>query len=383
MVSRHNRKARRATLRIRRVIAIAAVAFIILEFVSAGVIRFGFIEAERPSYQLPRSKPFWIDQHPHFGMWHEADTQFDDEKICFSASYRTNAYGARDRKRIRKGKTPRVVMLGDAFTEGYGVARAERTSDILEAETKAEHLNFGTSGHFGATQSWLLYKHLAKGFDHDVVIFNLVPDNDFINDDPQYADAYRSQYRPYLVLRGGNYYLKYMNPDQRGLSPEEIRAQEHRILGRLFKNFTYAANLVNRLANFVGEQFAGSKGSAVSTNAVYSGYFDFTQAQAERMIYVLEQLLEEAGKRTVIVTLVPRPSDFRHLSSAPVRAVLDVLVPAYPNLHIVDFRDAFGRDENWKKYYRDCDDYWSTAGSAAAAQVLLDDPVYRKAMGLD
>ncbi len=383
MVSRHNRKARRATRRFRRIAVVAAFGLILLEIASAGIIELGLVGAERPSYQLPRSKPFWIDQNPHFGMWHEANTQFDDEKICFSASYATNAYGARDRKRVRNGKSPRVVMLGDAFTEGYGLAQKERTSDLLEAKTKAEHLNFGTSGHFGATQSLLLYKHLAKGFDHDVVIFNFVPDSDFVDDDPKFADAYLGQYRPYFVLRGGSYYLKYVNPDQRGLSPAEIRKEEHRFLGRMFENFTYIANLIDATADIVVEQLSSMQGPPVSTGAVYSGYFDFTQAQAERLIYVLEQLMEEAGDRTVIITLIPRPSDFNQPAMTPIHALLDVLAPAYPNLHVIDFRDVFRGDGNLEKYYRSCDAYWSAEGSAAAAGVLLADPIYRKALALD
>lgn len=351
------------------------------EVLSALTIELGLIAADAPNYRVPGSRPFWVDRNPHFGMWHEAETQYVHTKSCFSVTYRTNAYGARDRARKRAGKLPRVVMLGDSFTEGYGLERAERTSDLLEARTGTEHLNFGTSGHFGPTQSWLLYKHLGKGFEHDVVVLNLLPDNDFTDDDPVYAKAYPDQYRPYLEAKGGGYELVYVNADKRGASAAETRREERRFLGRLLRNFSYGANVFNYFKGLVPQLLARGDDGGGDLGPGYAGYFDFTQAQAERLIEVLTRLIAEADGKSVFVTLIPRPADLETAAPSPLPQILGVLAAEHENLHLIDFREKF-RAADWKSYYRGCDGHWSPAGARAAADVLLAEPAYRKALGL-
>jgi len=360
--------------------AVVAVCFVTLEMLSAICIETGLVAADTPNYRMPGSRPFWIDRNPHFGMWHEPETEYVHAKSCFSVTYRTNAYGARDRARKKAGDLPRVVMLGDSFTEGYGLDRDDRTSDILEAATRREHLNFGTSGHFGPTQSWLLYKHLAKGFDHNLVILNLLPDNDFTDDDPKHAGAYPEQYRPYLERKGGGYEVVYVNADARGASERNIRREKRRFLGRLMRNFTYTANAYNYFRGLLPQLTARSADHA-ELGSGYSGYFDFTQAQAERLIEVLSRLLAEAEDRTVIVTLIPRPTDMATDAPSPLPPILEILKAEHQNLHIIDFREKFAAMA-WKPFYRTCDGHWSPAGAKAAAEVLMADPVYREAMGL-
>src|SRR5262245_62400166 len=81
-------------------------------------------------------------------------------------TYRSNSYGARDVERTLTSDRPRVLVLGDSMTEGLGVALEQRFTNLLERETGIEHLNFATSGDFGTTQYYLLYKTLASKFSH-------------------------------------------------------------------------------------------------------------------------------------------------------------------------------------------------------------------------
>ena len=372
---------RRRILRtLKRVGAVAVVSLAAFEVMSAIAIETGLISADAPNYLFPSSRPFWIDRNPHFGMWHEPDTEYVHTKSCFSVTYRTNAYGARDRARQTSAKLPRVVMLGDSFTEGYGLDRADRQSDQLEARTGVEHLNFGTSGHFGPTQEWLLYKSLAKRFEHDVVVLNLLPDNDFTDDDPKHADAYPDQYRPYLVAKGGDYALEFANADERGISERDLRRERRRYFVRWLRNFTYGANATNYFKGVLMQLLARADDGA-ELGSGYSGYFDFTKEQAERLVEVLSRLMEEAGERQVFVTLIPRPGDLETTAPSPLPGILAVLTGSYENLHVIDFRDRF-RGADWKSYYRECDGRWSPAGAKAAADVMLADPAYRKALRL-
>jgi hypothetical protein len=378
-VRAHRRRQVARTL--KRLAVVVAVSLVTLEVLSAAAIGLGVVPADAPNYRFPSSRPFWVDRNPYFGMWHEADTEYVHTKSCFSVTYRTNAYGARDRARQTTAKLPRVVMLGDSFTEGYGLERDDRTSDLLEAVTGVEHLNFGTSGHFGPTQSWLLYKHLAKRFEHDVVVLNLLPDNDFTDDDPKHAAAYPDQYRPYLVLKNGDYVVEYANAAKRGASERDLRREQRRYFARMLRNFTFSANAFNHFKGTMLQLAARDEGGAGNVGSGYSGYFDFTKTQAERLVEVLARLMEEAGERQVIVTLIPRPGDLETTSPSPLPGILAVLTGGYPNLHVIDFRDKF-RGADWMSYYRDCDGHWSPKGAKAAAEVILADAVYRKVLGL-
>ena len=109
---------------------------------------------------------------------------------------------------------------------------------------------------------------------------------------------------------------------------------------------------------------------------------DFTKPQAERLIYVLEQMLIEAEGKTFIVFVIPRPADMQS-GPAPLLSILDFLAEEHQNLHIVDLRKSFARQENWVDFYRECDGHWSPAGANAAAEALLADPIYRQSLGLD
>ncbi len=361
---------------------VITVSLITLELASIAVIELSLIGADKPNYLVPGLRPFWVNNNPHFGVWHEPDVEYVHTKSCFSVTYKTNAYGARDRMRQTHGQSSRVVVIGDSFVEGFGLNSEDRTTNILEAETGIEHLNFGTSGHFGPTQSFLLYKHLAKRFNHSIVLFGFLPDNDFTDDDPAHASSYPNQYRPYYVAKNGNYVLEYANSNQRGFLERDIRREKHRFFNRVLRNFTYTSNAVNYLRRIYGFHKSRLKTGGSGSALTYSGYYDFTQRQAERLIYVLEQMLNEAEGKNFFVLVIPRPADMR-TEPAPLISVLNHLGEEHEKLHIVDLRRWFVGQRRWTDFYRDCDGHWSPKGARAAAEALLAEPVYRESLGLD
>ena len=127
-------------------------------------------------------------------------------------------------------------MIGESFIEGFGLKNSERMSDLLEQKTGIEHLNFATSGHFGRTQYFLLYKHLASSFRHDAVIVGMLPDNDFTDEDPEHGKLNSpDQYRPYFLKVGAEYKLVYQNPNKQGSSKNSSAKKRACFLGVLFK----------------------------------------------------------------------------------------------------------------------------------------------------
>lgn len=67
---------------------------------------------------------------------HPPNSRGPRETIEFTYEFRTNSLGLRDRERPLARQSPRerrLVLGGDSFTEGYGVADDDRFSNLLEA----------------------------------------------------------------------------------------------------------------------------------------------------------------------------------------------------------------------------------------------------------
>ena len=89
-------------------------------------------------------------------MWHPANGDFNHIKTCYNLVCRTISFGAGDLERSLRAKVSYTVVLGDSIVEGYRRARNDRIKDRLKADTETPHLNFGASGVFSLTQTYLL-----------------------------------------------------------------------------------------------------------------------------------------------------------------------------------------------------------------------------------
>lgn len=98
----------------------------------------------------------------------------------------------------------RIAFLGDSFTWGMGVRQEERFSDLVAAANPEwESLNFGVPG-YGTDQSLLLWQHIARRYQPDLVILTIYQ-NDYI--DNIYLVRYGRR-KPYFELKGETLELK-------------------------------------------------------------------------------------------------------------------------------------------------------------------------------
>jgi len=155
------------------------------------------------TWQPPIVLPLRSEKDP-WGAWGIPNTTSRQVSECYSVEYKFNGVGARDRERqIESPK--RWIVLGDSGPEGYGIEQNERFTDILEKSLGWEFANFASSGDLGPLQYLLVYKDLAKKFEHYGVIVGFTFFNDFTDNDAEWwklnrnlANQYR--YRPYSVL---------------------------------------------------------------------------------------------------------------------------------------------------------------------------------------
>ena len=168
---------------------------LIVELLSRGLAGMGLLN--HVTYPTNERPVFWAYIDPVVGIWRYPSTTFHHKTDCIDQTYVTNSAGARDPERMQQSAaTRRVVVLGDSMVEGFGVADGERMTDILEARTGIEHLNFGVAGSFGTVQEWLFYREYAGRYDHSDIFLFVLPANDFRDNNP---DEFSKQiYRPYL-----------------------------------------------------------------------------------------------------------------------------------------------------------------------------------------
>ena len=323
-----------------------------------------------PAERLTEPISFYRDDEPAVGVWHPPNRSFLARADCFQVLYQSNSYGARDRERELRSEAPRAVVLGDSFVEGIGVEFGRRMTDLLEARSGFEHLNFGTAGNFSSIQEWKLYETLASRFDHDWVLIFAFPNNDFVENDP---DKFwqPDRYRPYLRRVGDSYEVFYSI---------DLAEAKRRAETQLYWNHWYNAFYVYRLISFLDSQIRVRFAQGKTTEYGYIGYEQFDDEDLERLFYSYRRIRDAAGGRDVVVFTIPRLNDFLYFldEGYPGRLPQRLQQFADSENHIQYYDLIPGFVDDWlahgrrfADYFIPCDGHWSELGSAVAADVVL------------
>ena len=335
--------------------------FALLEGGLAWLCASGKLKIPRPAYCLGNiGSRFWADSNPWFGVWHDPRSSFKHVSPDYNLTYHANAWGMRDRERDKSahGKK-RVVVLGDSFTEGWGVATEDRMSDRLERATRMEHLNFGTSGSFGPTQYQMLYEHFAKDFEPTALIIAILPDNDFLDDDYDYGRTmHASRIRPFFTGTKPNYQLTITSPPP--------AAAGSKFLEQFLLQFTYTGNVIKHFKEL-------SRHRQAPLPADYAGYFDFTSAQWDRMEHVLQEFRKAAPTLPILVLTIPCDTDFQRESAKGEPPLPGKMSDVCKTLGIqyLDLMPAIhSAAGGWSSCYLKTDRHWNAHGNEVAAEAV-------------
>lgn len=360
--------------RIRYIILIALISYVCVELVCMIFMYTRFKAAHRPDFNYQRTYlkydfPF-AEINPMWGMWHYPGYHLE-EKSCFRVDYHCNSYGARDVEREMNGDTNRIVVLGDSFIEGYGLSEEDRFSNRLQGMLQIPVLNFGC-GYFTPTQEMLVYENLAAEFSQHTVIIGLFPFNDFSEDDTSYHenDGF-VHYQPFLEGDYPNYRLIYRE-DQLSKSTfnkegyyriQNSPAERRR---RFLKSFTYWYNLYHYISS--------QRSRATHRQQVYSGYFDVTDAQIQKLKYILERIKLKAGSHQLIVMTIPAKQDFERCKSGkPILQPLIQKMAISVGFQYIDLLDVYRNlGERPDNLYLKCDGHWNERANRIAAQKVVD-----------
>jgi hypothetical protein len=311
----------------------------------------------------------WRTMKDPWGSWHKPNAADRHQSTCFDVRYASNAIGARDtafEHAKTDGKT-RYVLIGDSFAEGYGVNFDDMAQTQLEKLTGVDIYNFGSDGFFGPVQYYLVYKDLAKQFEHEGVILFFLPANDFTDNDYTYWKNDPPWYRPYYRKLGdGRYDIFY--PEEAVPTDQYEEIDGHSFKQLLIQNltrYTFTANTVRTIKYLFSSNPLDKFG--------YSGYFDATQEQQQAALYFVEKLVQEAAPRRVTVLVIPNREDMNRIRSGKsykdqywfnkLRSMM-----ASADMELIDMADHMPDD--YASLFLPCDNHWNALGNLAAAKLI-------------
>lgn len=99
----------------------------------------------------------------------------------YDVAFATNSLGLRDDE-IGPKHGPRVLLLGDSFTSGYGVERDRTFADLIEKRLGVEVVNAGVGG-YEIVHQVHYFEGRGRALDPDLVVYALYLANDLVRND--------------------------------------------------------------------------------------------------------------------------------------------------------------------------------------------------------
>jgi hypothetical protein len=318
-------------------------------------------------YQSRFSGNDWRTQKEAWGSWHKINAADRHKEKCFDVSYRSNEVGARDRSFSQRkiDSRSRYLLLGDSFAEGYGVNFDDTAKVQLERLLGIDVYNFGSDGYFGPVQYYLVYKNLARSYEHDGVILFFLPANDFTdNDFSVWKTFHPSFYRPYYLQEGEQYRIFY--PDT-AIPTEnyEDQVESNKVI-RFLDRYTFTLNTLRTVKYLVARSPIEKLG--------YSGYFDAAPEQQEAAVHFLERIATDVKPKKLVILIIPNREDMARIRSGHVYKdqlwykKLQAMQSANANLEVVDM--AENMPDDYSKLFLSCDNHWNQLGNLEAAKIL-------------
>ncbi len=339
-------------------------------------------------------RPYWGDYSSISGKWRLPNDSLQKLRCNDSTLliYQTNSIGARDKERSLKNHTnkKRFVCIGDSFVEGIMVNTPDRLSDILEKNTGHEHLNFGING-TSPINYYLIYKSLAKKYDHDVVVIGILPANDF----EDYTEGDKISlldypiYRPYWKSTNDKIELKHslatVNQSYSSLAIYDKPYEVYHTKDSIYRSLPLVQKIKSQfransyLLALIDEISKRKSATSVPQPSVFENY---PKKKWKDFSYSLERLFEEAKGKQIIIMTIPILSDIKryqknHKSELSPQLAL---LCKKNGVNYIDLLPLLGNYQNPSELFIPCDGHWSEKGEKKVAEILQNNIFYRKSL---
>jgi hypothetical protein len=364
-------------------------------------INYKFKVNDYPIYYPKRnlSEAEWRTETENWGAWHKLNSSARHKFPCFDVEYSSNEVGARDDSFENLPDKPNYILLGDSFAEGYGVAKNETFSDIIEERTGVNVLNFGSAGSFGPLQMDIIHEELAKNYKADGLIITVLPMNDFTDNDWESPNWFGQSVSKTKTLRWRPYYKLEDNGEYSFFFPENaIKRNSFAELNpyRYIEYFWFG--------NFVKSMLLKSKleKHKVWTDAVeklkypdypegvkFWGYSANYLEEQKALVYFVDKIIESTEAKDIIIVAIPTLKDLIGIHEGTIinDGTPDDYMESYwwkslnetserlnKEVQFIDLAEFIPNnyfDENkFEELFHTCDGHWSSMGHEWAGNII-------------
>lgn len=339
---------------LRKMLIQVSVFFLFLELMLALISGNGWLNVTIPSYSVPSNKAFKGHYDPDIGYLHLPGGRSRFYRSCYDFEMRYNQEGFRDVDRKKRATAPRILFLGDSFTEGFGVDAAYRFSNLVEQQLDLECINFGIS-RIGPAQYQEIYRKYGLRYDHDIVVISIYPINDFTDDLPP---APSKHFAPFWKMEHGNWVFH---------KPSTVPKQHPYQQGGL-KSWLYAYSYSYHLWLYC-------KGKFAKIPDQLSDHSSFSDHNWRRMQCALKEIKTLAGQRKVVVFSIPGLTEIRDANTAKTNRFSGemALFCSENGILFMDLASEILNLPNAQQeaLYLNCDGHFSEKGNAFVANRLV------------
>jgi hypothetical protein len=331
------------------------------------------------------SESNWRTERDPWGAWHKPNTVGIGQKPCFRVEYRTNSIGARGNEFALKDTSPRILLLGDSFAEGYGVNDVDSAARQIESLTGTQVLNFGAGGDLGPLQYGILYDRLAAQYDHDILVVFFLPANDFTDNDYEFwkstganlaVGANNERWRPYSRRRDDGTFETFFPPGAVRRDAWSSHSDDPLTVHQFVRDHFWSVNVWRSVRLLLLSRRISAAQGKGKDGQMFSGYFDVPADRQQAALHAMKALVHSSLARQIVIAAIPTAPDLARVAAGedprttPWRKSLEgiAMTVADKDFRFVDLADSF--PTNASNLFSVCDGHWTPEGNRLAAETI-------------
>lgn len=246
-----------------------------------------------------------------WGQWGVPNFQGNVVNMCMDYTIKFNSWGARDKERSLSGKN-RTLVIGDSFTEGWGVDQDKTLPADLEKLTGKEFLNFGSAGGMDVLNAYVFYKDFAYKFEHDAVISEFTVGNDFEDNDlAAWEGNAKLFYRPFWKLSPDkkDFEVVYYAPFVKGKFVPGLEPK-NKVTAKLYDSWTDFSAALNLVRFINGHNIYFKRENALTAKYYYN--LDYSDDATTATVLMYDKFAKLIGDKEKYVLMFPSATDIYH-----------------------------------------------------------------------
>jgi len=326
----------------------------------------------------------WRNEKNIWGAWHKNLFTQKHVSDCFDVNYKTNSVGARDDE-FDHSSTNNVktwILLGDSMSEGYGVNKEYLFETIVEKEKNLNLFNFSSGGDVGPLQYYLIYKNLAKKYNHRGIIIGYFPQNDLT--DNNYTIWKNSgmnlffnfeRYRPYSLKNNEkfDYFIPVNAIPQNDFN--FITNSSKSEFTKVLINNTWSSNTIRTFLYLYKSTF-NEKNKEIKDyrDLNYSSFYDYKKDLLNENMFWIKKIINESEELEIILIVLPSKNDIKSFlnNKNNINILNDIELAINPEknrkIKIINLLKHLPSD--YQDIFLECDGHYSSYGHKWLANIL-------------